>query len=152
MVRKHLYTRKYTGQGSVVAKVQAKYNPYRTARCCNRIEYGYDEPKTIKVMKGLTKLENAIAMDIAGQAEVGSKSVCSIIELEDGTTAEASGKVHVDGYVEDDFVCGYGNGTGAFVTTNVECCLYIEAYDCDNNAIEVDTASIEDYVINYLFN
>lgn len=103
-------------------------------------------------MKGLTRLENAIALDIAGQAEVGSKSVCSIIELEDGTTAEASGKVHVDGYVEDDFVCGYGNGTGAFVTTNVECCLYIEAYDCDNNAIEVDTASIEDYVINYLFN
>lgn len=59
--------------------------------------------------------------------------------------------VDVDGYVEDDYYCGYGNGTGAWVTTdvtvkiaNIECCNS-DGKDVDCNFDENKMANIYEH-------
>ena len=39
------------------------------------------------------------------------------VELGNNTFAQVSGYIETDRYQEDDFHCGYGNGTGAWITT-----------------------------------
>lgn len=70
------------------------------------------------------------------------------IEL-DGLTINAQGWVEIEGYTEDDSVCGYMNGTGAWVETNRTASVELTAYDEDGNEYEIDNESntiIEKYL------
>ena len=62
------------------------------------------------------------------------------IEL-DAFTINAQGWVEIDGYIEDDSVCGYMNGTGAWIETYRAASVELTAYDEDGNAYEVDKES-----------
>ena len=39
------------------------------------------------------------------------------IEIDDSITVNATGSVETEGYIEDDYHCGYMNGTGAWIET-----------------------------------
>ena len=62
------------------------------------------------------------------------------IEL-DTITINAQGWVEIDGYIEDDGVCGYMNGTGAWIETYRAASVELTAYDEDGNEYEVDDES-----------
>ncbi len=91
-------------------------------------------------------LQERIAEEVADLARQGERHIDVFVELVNGTTAQVYGEADYDGYVEDDFHCGFGNGTGAFIPTSARCNLSIEAYDANDDEITVDTAAIEEYV------
>ena len=62
------------------------------------------------------------------------------IEL-DTITINAQGCIEIDGYIEDDYHCGYMNGTGAFVETYRAASVDLTAYDEDGNEYEIDKES-----------
>lgn len=62
------------------------------------------------------------------------------IEL-DSLTINAQGTIEIDGYVEDDYHCGYMNGTGAWVETYRAASVELAAYDEDGNEYEIDNES-----------
>ncbi len=62
------------------------------------------------------------------------------IEL-DTITINAQGWVEIDGYIEDDSVCGYMNGTGAWIETYRAASVDLTAYDEDGNEYEIDKES-----------
>lgn len=64
------------------------------------------------------------------------------IDIELGTiTIKAQGWVEIDGYIEDDSVCGYMNGTGAWIETYRAASVELTAYDEDGNEYEIDKES-----------
>lgn len=97
-------------------------------------------------MKELNALEAYIADMVADLTRQGERNIYTFIELNDGTMAHVCGTAEYDGYIEDDYRCGFGNGTGAFIPTSARCNLSIEAYDANDDEITVDTAAIEEYV------
>ena len=62
------------------------------------------------------------------------------IEL-DTITINAQGFIEIDGYIEDDYHCGYQNGTGAWIETNRAASVELTAYDEDGNEYEIDNES-----------
>ncbi len=74
------------------------------------------------------------------------------VELENNTFAYACGSIETESYQEDDFHCGYGNGTGAWVTTyasvcisNLELCAYNDDGDEISCELEIHESEIEKY-------
>lgn len=61
------------------------------------------------------------------------------IEIDETLTVLATGWLDTDGYVEDDFHCGYMNGTGAYVETYRSASVELSAtlYDEDGNEEDV---------------
>ena len=55
----------------------------------------------------------------------------------DGETLCFDYDVDVEGYTEDDFNCGYGNGTGAFIPTDATVSI-TNAVCCNSNGEEVN--------------
>ncbi len=75
-------------------------------------------------------------------AEIHNEDGNFSIDIElDTITINAQGWVEIDGYIEDDYHCGYMNGTGAFVETYRAASVELTAYDEDGNAYEVDKES-----------
>ena len=76
------------------------------------------------------------------------------IELDETITINAKGWLETDGYIEDDYHCGYMNGTGAYVETyrNASIELTAQVYDEDTDNIEecAVTREFEDYCNRYL--
>lgn len=70
---------------------------------------------------------------------------------ENSPYASVEGHICVDGYVEDDFHCGYMNGTGAFVVTSVSVSLNISVYDENDEEVDIDEYEIESAVEACLF-
>lgn len=62
------------------------------------------------------------------------------IEL-DTITINAQGCIEIDGYIEDDYHCGYMNGTGAWIETYRAASVDLTAYDEDGNEYEIDKES-----------
>lgn len=56
--------------------------------------------------------------------------------------ADVEGYVRVNGYTEDDYTCGYMNGTGAFVVTSVDVNLKIQVYDENEIPVNIDENEI----------
>lgn len=57
--------------------------------------------------------------------------------VKDGDTLFFDYKCDVVGYVEDDFTCGRGNGTGAFIPSSAEVRITnVGCYDEDGNETE----------------
>ena len=50
--------------------------------------------------------------------------------------------MRVNGYTEDDYTCGYMNGTGAFVVTSVDVNLKIQVYDENEIPVNIDENEI----------
>lgn len=74
--------------------------------------------------------------NIAEQIEVGSGT---IEYAKDGETIFIEYTCEEEGYVEDDFHCGYMNGTGAFVVTDTFLTVdAAESYDGDGDATAND--------------
>ncbi len=59
--------------------------------------------------------------------------------------------IDISGYVEDDFHCGYMNGTGAFVVTNVCVSLKVEAFDKDGTPVDIDEYELEEAIKGCLY-
>ena len=80
----------------------------------------------------------------------GDEHIDTCIELdetqENTPSAIVEGHISVDGYVEDDFHCGYMNGTGAFVVTSVSVSLSISVYDENDEEVDIDEYEIESAV------
>lgn len=66
-------------------------------------------------------------------------------------SASVEGHIYVDGYVEDDFHCGYMNGTGAFVVTSVSVSLNISVIDENDEEVDVDEYEIESAIESCLY-
>lgn len=93
-------------------------------------------------MKELNKLEEAIIYEVSSyMKDTYNTDISTFVELEDGTTADITGTASYDSYKEDDFHCGYGNGTGYCVTSAIVS-LNVKAYDANENKIEVDEYAI----------
>lgn len=94
-------------------------------------------------MKELNKLEEAIVYEVSScMKDTYNTDISTFVELEDGTTADITGTASYDSYAEDDFRCGYGNGTG-YCVTSAGVSLSVKAYDANENKIEVDEYAIE---------
>ena len=70
---------------------------------------------------------------------------------ENTPSASVEGHIYVDGYVEDDYTCGYMNGTGAFVVTSVSVSLNISVYDENDEEIEFDKYELENAIESCLY-
>lgn len=85
----------------------------------------------------------------------GDEHIDTCIDLdetqENTPSASVEGYLRVDGYVEDDFHCGYMNGTGAFVVTSVSVSLNISVYDENDEEVDIDEYEIESAVEACLF-
>lgn len=93
-------------------------------------------------MKELNKLEEAIIYEVSSyMKDTYNTDISTFVELEDGTTADITGAVSYNSYEEDDFRCGYGNGTG-YCVTSASVSLSVKAYDANENKIEVDEYAI----------
>ena len=93
-------------------------------------------------MKELDKLEEAIIYEVSSyMKDTYNTDISTFIEIEDGTTADITGTASYDSYEEDDFCCGYGNGTG-YCVTSASVSLNVKAYDANENKIEVDEYAI----------
>ncbi len=77
-----------------------------------------------------------------------SGNFCIEVELGD-YIATVSGWVELDGYTEDDYHCGYMNGTGAWVETYRDASVSIKLTDEDGNEYAVDKET-ENCIYNYL--
>lgn len=93
-------------------------------------------------MKELNKLEETIIYEVSSyMKDTYNTDISTFVELEDGTTADITGTASYDSYKEDDFHCGYGNGTG-YCVTSTSVSLSVKAYDANDNQIEVDEYAI----------
>lgn len=93
-------------------------------------------------MKELTSLEEAIAYEVSSyMRDTYNTDISTFVELEDGTTADITGTASYNSYEEDDCRCGYGNGTG-YVAVSVGISIYVEAYDANDEEIEVHEYAI----------
>ena len=82
------------------------------------------------------------AMIMAALAEIHDEEGHFDIDIElDTITINAQGCIEIDGYVEDDYHCGYMNGTGAWVETYRAASVDLTAYDEDGNEYEIDKQS-----------
>lgn len=70
---------------------------------------------------------------------------------ENSPSASVEGHIYVDGYVEDDFHCGYMNGTGAFVVTSVSASLNISVYDENDEEVDIDESELESAIESCLY-
>ena len=90
------------------------------------------------------------AMIMAALAEVHDEDGRFDLDIElDTITINAQGTIEIDGYVEDDYHCGYMNGTGAWIETYRAASVELTAYDEDGNEYEIDNESnniIEQYL------
>lgn len=94
-------------------------------------------------MKELNKLEDTIIYEVSSyMKDTYNTDISIFVELEDGTTADITGTANYDSYEEDDFHCGYGNGTG-YCVTSASVSLSVKAYDANENKIEVNEYAIE---------
>lgn len=94
-------------------------------------------------MKELNKLEETIIYEVSSyMKDTYNTDISTFLELEDGTIADITGTASYDSYKEDDFHCGYGNGTG-YCVTSASVSLSVKAYDADQNKIEVNEYAIE---------
>ena len=59
------------------------------------------------------------------------------IDIDDNIVVNAKGRVDFEGYIEDDFTCGYGNGTGGWIETYRSASVILTAYDGDGE-VEID--------------
>lgn len=59
--------------------------------------------------------------------------------------------IDIDGYDEDDFHCGYGNGTGAYVVTDVCVSLKVEAFDKDDTPVDIEEYELEEAIKSCLY-
>ena len=59
----------------------------------------------------------------------------------DELTVTAEGWVDIRGHVEDDYYCGYDNGTGGFVEDYRVASVTLTAYDENGTAYDVDKES-----------
>lgn len=100
-------------------------------------------------MKKLT-LSEAQKREILSQlAEVHDEDGGFDIDIElDGITINAKGSIELDGYIEDDYHCGYMNGTGAWVETYRSASVEVKAFDEDGE-VEIDI-EIENEIYKYL--
>lgn len=85
----------------------------------------------------------------------GDEHIVTCIDLdetqENSPSASVEGHICVDGYVEDDFHCGYMNGTGAFVVTSVSVSLSISVIDENDEEVDVDEYEIESAIESCLY-
>ncbi|MBR1526855.1 MAG: hypothetical protein IJ640_09400 [Prevotella sp.] len=60
------------------------------------------------------------------------------IELDENVTINAKGWLETDGYIEDDYHCGYMNGTGGYVETYRSASIELTAlvYDEESDNVE----------------
>jgi len=82
------------------------------------------------------KLTKSDYQSILDQIEVGTGT----IEFEkDGETLIIEYQAEEEGYVEDDFHCGYMNGTGAYIVTSRSLCVTsADSFDEDGEDTEND--------------
>lgn len=82
------------------------------------------------------KLTKSDYQSILDQIEVGTGT----IEFEkDGETLIIEYQAEEEGYVEDDFHCGYMNGTGAYIVTSRSLCVTsADSFDEDGDDTEND--------------
>ena len=101
-------------------------------------------------MKNIELTDEQRAIIMAALAEVHDEDGRFDIDIElDTITINAQGWVETDGYIEDDYHCGYMNGTGAWVETYRAASVDLTAYDEDGNEYEIDKESntiIEKYL------
>lgn len=94
-------------------------------------------------MKEFNKLEEIIVCEVSSyMKDTYNTDISTFVELEDGTTADITGTASYNSYEEDDFRCGYGNGTG-YCVTSASVSLSVKAYDANENKIEVNEYAIE---------
>lgn len=94
-------------------------------------------------MKEFNKLEETIVCEVSSyMKDTYNTDISTFVELEDGTTADITGTASYDSYEEDDFHCGYGNGTG-YCVTSVSVSLNVKAYDANEKEIKVNEYAIE---------
>ena len=94
-------------------------------------------------MKELNTLEETIIYEVSSyMKDTYNTDIRTFVELEDGTTADITGTASYDSYKEDDFHCGYGNGTG-YCVTSASVSLSVKAYDANEKEIEVNEYAIE---------
>lgn len=84
---------------------------------------------------------------------VGEDHICTEIEIGNNVIG-INGYIRTYGYAEDDFHCGYGNGTGYNVTTSADISLSfgVKSFDDDGNEIESQLDIDEDGIIYWLYN
>lgn len=70
------------------------------------------------------------------------------VDLEEYVVS-VSGWIELDGYTEDDYHCGYMNGTGAWIETHREASVDIKLTDEDGNEYAADRET-ENEIYNYL--
>lgn len=91
------------------------------------------------------KLTKSDYQSILDQIEVGTGT----IEFEkDGETLIIEYQAEEEGYVEDDFHCGYMNGTGAYIVTSRSLCVTsADSFDEDGEDTENDFSEdlLEEY-------
>ena len=93
-------------------------------------------------MKKIELTGDQRAMIMAALAEVHDEDGRFDIDIElDTITINAQGCIEIDGYIEDDYHCGYMNGTGAWIETNRAASVDLTAYDEDGNEYEIDNES-----------
>ena len=76
------------------------------------------------------------------------------LEIEkDNLFITVKGSITITGYLEDDDRCGYGNGTGYFVTTDANINLNFDAmaFDEDDNLLAEKTDIDEDGIREYIY-
>ena len=99
----------------------------------------------------MTEIEEEIADSLLEY--IGCDNINTNIKIED-ITVSVRGYIKTYGYTEDDYHCGYENGTGAFITTSADVCLSFDVTTCDDDGNETeDVVEIdEDAIIEYIYN
>ena len=92
-------------------------------------------------MKKITLTEAQKALLMKEIATLGSEdgSFDRDIEIDDLLTVNCQGSVETEGYIEDDYHCGYMNGTGAWIETDRTASVELTAilFNPDENENEV---------------
>lgn len=65
------------------------------------------------------------------------------IELDETITINAKGCLETDGYVEDDYHCGYMNGTGAYVETYRNASIELVAWVYDEETDNTEECAVQ---------
>ena len=91
-------------------------------------------------------------VDAAHDGQDNIDTCIALDETQDNSpSASVEGHIRVDGYVEDDFHCGYMNGTGAFVVTSVSVSLNISVYDENDEEVDIDEYELENAIESCLY-
>ena len=67
------------------------------------------------------------------------------IEIDETLTINAKGWLETDGYIEDDYHCGYMNGTGAYVETYRNASLELTAQVYNEETDNVEECSVGEF-------